>query len=265
MAGQDLSRNLRGVDLGDGTAVRIRYEQFLRSGAILRANETLADHPEIALDVYRDWQRRRPVACIFARLIASEPVAYDVAWEVVPDKGDQANARKIATEVVKRVAPAVGQEEAIAVLLPGIDDPEAFVAFCKAIGEHEDWSVRAPFNPSDKFERCYIRITNRIGPNVDAEVLGVGPFDFLPATRRAPILALHVRTRPLRAKRRVHNATDKAHLADIEWPEGRGRRFEQFWSATVERRLEVLGGDDSAARARITFAVPRRLWEEVEI
>lgn len=256
---------LRGLEVGDGSSIRINYEEYLRSVCVIDSDETLADHPEIALDVYRDWQGRPLIACVFARLMARNPDPYDVEWEVVSGRFGLENVKDAAQKIATLVAPAIGQEEAIAILLPGIDDPGALIGLCKALGQCDGWNTRAPFNPSDKWDRCYIRITTAIGPNVDAEVLGVGPFDFLPATRRAPILALHVRTKAERAKSRGHNVSDRAHLADIEWPEGRNRRFNEFWNQTAQHRLARLGGNDSAARARITFAIPRQLWEAIDI
>ena len=265
MAAQDLSKILQRVDLGDGADVRIKYEQVLRSAAIIGEYETLADHPEIALDVYRDWQRRPPIACVFARLMALNPEPYDIAWEVVSGRVELGNASETARQIADLVKPAIGQEEAIAVLIPGVETPEALVGVCKALGHRSEWTTRAPFNPSDKFERCYIRITTVVAPDVEAEVLGVAPFDFLPATRRSPIFALHVRTKAEGAKDRGQGTSKRVHLADIAWPEERTHHKDQFWNQTIRHRLDRLGGDDLAARARITFAIPRRQWDAVDV
>ena len=265
MVAQDLSKILQRVDLGDGADVRIRYERVLRSATVIGGHETLADHPEIAVDVYRDWQRRPPVACVFARLMALNPEPYDIAWEVVPGLIALGDAKETARRIADLVEPAIGQEEAIAVLIPGVETPESLIGICKALGHCPDWTTRAPFNPSDKFERRYIRITTVVAPDVEAEVLGVAPFDFLPITRRSPIFALHVRTKAEGAKDRGQGASKRVHLADIAWPEERTHHKDQFWGQTIRHRLERLGGDNSAARARITLAIPRKLWDAVDV
>ena len=261
MADVKIRNVLRDLQVADGELIRIAYEDHLRANGILAGDETLSNRPELAATVYQDWQRRDKVACVFARLMALYPSAYDVVWDVISTPVSADNAELVAQEIVDLVEPTKAQEEAVVVLLPTLDQPEVLVAVCKGLGKCKGWNVRAPFNPSDKLERVYVRVTTDVGPNVEAEVLGVGPFAFLPITRQSPITALHVRTKTERAKRRAHNTPDKAHLADIDWPEGRGRRFNQFWEKTSQRRAEVLGGDDSAARARVTFAVPRNLWE----
>lgn len=257
---RDLLRTFR-----NGAPSRAEYEKFLRTHGVIGANERLGDRPDIALDVYCDWQRRAPVACMFARLIARNPSAHDVAWEMIPTPIDEQNVAGAADQIAQLVEQAKGQEESIVILLPAISEAKSLILLCKAIGRCESWSVRAPYNPSDRFDRIYVRMTTVIGPNVEAEILGVGPFAFLPPTRQSPITALHIRTKTEGAKPRSPGSADKAHLANMDWPGGRDRRFKQLWKGTAQSRVAVLGGDDSAARARITFAIPRTEWDGVTL
>lgn len=265
MTDSAMRKILRKFQYEDDAIVRNLYEKHLRDAGVISIDEGLSDRPDIAVEVYRDWQRRPPVACVFARLISLKPTIYDVHWDILSSSITADNAIDIAQKVAQIVEPVKGQEEAVVILFPCVETPESLVLLCKALAQCDDWNVVASYNPSDKLDRVYTRITTVVGPNTEAEVLGVGPFDFFPATRRSPILALHVRTKTERAKSRAPGSTDKAHLADMEWPEGRGKRFHQFWSSTIQKRLEVLGGDDSAARARITFSIPQTIWDEHEV
>lgn len=256
MGPQGLTDTLRQVRFAGLAPTRAEYESHLRAEGFIGSSENLLDRPDIALAIYRDWQRRDRVACVFARLIALNSERYDIAWEVLPTRVDPSNVESAASKVTSVVEPAKGQEEAVTVLLPGLEDPESLVSLCKALGQCPSWKVSALFNPSDRLGRVYVRLTTRLAPNVDSEVLGVAPFEFLPPTRVAPITALHIRTKTEGAKPRGYKSSDKSHLADIAWPD------DQFWEASCKQRADVLGGDDSAARARITFAVPQDLWGE---
>ena len=97
--------------------------------------------------------------------------------------------------------------------------------------------------------------------NIESEILGLGPFTFLPATRRAPVTVLEIRTKIEGHKKRGGSQVERSHLADIPWPVASKERKNIIWQQSSEARHAILGGDDSAARARITFAIPRPLWD----
>ena len=146
-------------------------------------------------------------------------------------------------------------------MLTGLTDVAALVDLCRSLGQERCWDLDAQFNPSDRLDRVYVKLRYQLSKDVDAEVLGLGPFAFLPATRCAPICALEVRTKEERAKERGPFTKKKSHLADMTWPESRQKYFDQFWQASHKARLEILGGDDSSARARVTFAIPKMNWD----
>jgi len=110
-------------------------------------------------------------------------------------------------------------------------------------------------------DRIHVGLRYELEENVEAEILGLGPFSFLPATRRSPIMALEIRTKSDRHKHRGRSKIGRSHLADIEWPAANKTSVDKAWEQSQEARQTILGGDDSAARARITFAIPRTYWD----
>lgn len=155
-----------------------------------------------------------------------------------------------------------GLSEALTVLIPKLVDSVLLTAFCKRLGARNDnWRIAAAPNPSDRLDRVYVSLRFALDANVDAEILGFGPFTFLPATRRAPITALEIRTKVEGHKKRGRSEATLSHLADIPWKGGGDSWYDRAWTQTQDARRAVLGGDDSAARARITFAIPRTLWD----
>lgn len=256
-----IRRILKGLQWSTGGPSRSDYEAFLREHNLLDERETLADRPDLSEPVYRDWQRRPQVACIFARRIATRPRKFNVATVVVAEDPAEQMTHAINT-TAEAVMAARGSSEALTVLLPKLVVSPLLAAFCKRLGARNDnWRIEAVANPSDRLDRVHVSLRFALQKDVEAEILGLGPFTFLPATRRAPITALEIRTKVKGHKKRGRSETARSHLADIEWQGAGNSWFDRAWAQTEEARRTVLGGDDSAARARITFAIPRALWD----
>lgn len=145
-------------------------------------------------------------------------------------------------------------------MVPSLENVECLVKLIRGLYEQPAWEMRALLNPSDKWRRIYVELKRIISENVAAEVLGFGPFSFLPLTRQSPVAALELRTKTEGARtRKSPNKLKHAHLADIPF-KYKPAIFEKTWARTEAARLEVLSGDDSAARARITFVIPEKDW-----
>ena len=252
---------LKELQWAEGGPSRSDYESYLREHEVLGEQETFFDKTDLSATIYRDWQRRSQVACVFARKIAVRPGKYDVQTKII-----EQDPVKEMTQVVAATADAVnnacGNHEALTVLVPKLVDSKALVAFCKRLGARNGrWSIEAVFNPSDRLERVHMSLRYVLEQNIHAEILGLGPFNFLPSTRRAPITALEIRTKTKGHKKRGGSHISRSHLADINWPNVKQKTRDKDWEQSKRARLQALGGDDSAARARITFAIPRSLWD----
>jgi len=250
-----LLRQLQWAQDGPG---RSDYENYLKEHAVLAEDEELVDRPDLAPFIYRDWQSRPQVACLFARQIAGNPERYTVKTEVIARNPAREMTAAI-DETAAAIAKANGKYEGLTVLLPRLNDQKVLVSYCKRLGARNNtWRLEADFNPSDNRERVYVSLRFALKPDIEAEILGFGPFTFLPLTRRSPITALEIRTKTDRATERSGSQTKRAHLAHIPW---KAKSAEEMWRKSREARRRILGGDDSSARARVTFAIPRWLWD----
>lgn len=259
--GNGLRRILKDLQWSSGGPSRSDYEAYLREHSVLNENETLIERPDLAEPLYRDWQRRPQVACVFARRIATQPRKFNVACVVVSEDPSNEMTRVIDA-AAGSVMKARGTNEALTILLPKLVDSSLLAAFCKRLGARNgNWRIEAVPNPSDRLERVHISLRFALRKDVEAEILGLGPFTFLPATRRAPITALEMRTKVHGNKKRGRSAVARSHLADIPWPGAGDAWFDNAWKKSEAARRAILGGDDSAARARITFAIPGPIWD----
>lgn len=239
---------------------REEYENYLRKQKFIPPNGRIEDHPKFANYVYRDWQTRSQIACEFARIIATNPKKYGLATSVLPLSDIGVDAHQWSKDTDQFVSDQTEISEGVSIIIPGLTHPADLVEFCKYFRRLPKWSVSNTINPSDRLDRVYVNLSVKLDKNTEAEVLGFGPFDFLPLTRQSPITAIEVRTKIAGAKERADEELKKSHLADIAWPE---INRDQLWSRTKQQRLKVLGGDDSAARARITFAIPATIWSSI--
>ena len=259
--GNGLRRILKDLQWSTGGPSRSDYEAYLREHRVLDEHETIADRPDLSAPVYRDWQRRSQVACVFARRIATQPRKYNVETVVVQEAPAE-EMTGVIDSTAKAVMAARGSHEALTILLPKLVDSMLLAVFCKRLGARNDhWRIEAVPNPSDRLKRVHVSLRFTLRKDVEAEILGLGPFDFLPLTRRAPITALEVRTKVEGHKKRGRSKVGRSHLADIPWPAANSAWYDRSWKQSEEARRTVLGGDDSAARARITFAIPRAIWD----
>lgn len=261
----DLPRSLH-ADVG-GTpkafSTRGDFIGWLVARGHLSTPRDLAKAPDVVEAIYRHWQGQGQVACRFAQQMARTPEKYGIRTAVSAslDQGKVSDAAKVwLVDVVTSACQDAGTQ-ALTLLFPTIDDPAALVGFLKSLVDVPGWYVAADLNPSDRLERVYVRLHVTVCEGGVAEVLGFGPFDFLPMTRRAPIVALEIRTK--RNQPKAGSGPGKPlrlHLADMPlgWEPDHVRKV---WELTEQSRRAMLGGDDSAAKAKVTYAIPRAIWE----
>lgn len=238
------------------------YLTHLRKLKVLGPQEKLADRIDLAEQIYKHWQSQPQIACLFGRRIARDPKSFGILRHVVKGEVSSSNMHLVAKEISSVVDEKIGAKdvEGASILIPGLEEVDALVNFIRTMGQQPDWNVRAVPNPSDKWERIYVELKRAIGEDVFAEVLGFGPFPFLPLTRQSPLPALELRVKQKGARDKKSPSNRKyAHLADIPF-KYKKKIFKRTWERSEKARLEILSGDDSAARARITFAIPSEHW-----
>jgi len=195
-------------------------------------------------ELQRDWHRQGGNGCVFARLAARRGEA--AGWRA-----------RVAGDVTADLAEALADSECqvLSLLFPGVTTPEALVELCR--------------HPAFRMERAErvgsltaVSLRMLVEDGVLAWVMGFGPFDFLPATRQAPVTELVLRTKnkPEWLYEKHSHDRDVAHVADIPLalPEA---CWDPLWDATHAATRAVLGADpDVFSAARTTFTVPSALW-----
>lgn len=200
------------------------------------------------------WVRAGQTGCVFAQLLAGDPPAAGWRSIVVPEPLDDG----VLAEVL--AAPVLAGAEAAQVAFPWVGTAEELADLVAQIARLPEWhGVEIPGGADPDQVRVGLR-WRLPEPDHVSWVLGFAPFEFMPFTRRGPFVALELRTAAVyQAARRRVEGHDEVHLADLDAPVGPDR-FARMWARTVERKRSLLAGElEDAAKARVTFSLPRRL------
>jgi hypothetical protein len=243
-------------------STRADYLSWLVEQKLLTKATRFAEHGDLVARVYRNWQTQGQLACRFAQQLARQAEGYGMRACVInaSSRGNLSEEAVSALSHACRTACESKEVQALALLFPRIESAAALVRLLKILAKLPGWAITAAPNPSDRLQRVHVRVHYRLDAGHVAEALGFGPFQFLPLTRRAPVVALEMLTKVSRPKESALGRPKRLHLAGIEldWP---ASRIKRVWQATEENRLYMLGGDDSAAKAKVSFAIPRRFWQ----
>lgn len=232
------------------------------TGHIADATELLG-RPDFVEQVYRKWQAQGQLACQFARHIGRSPDLFGIVTKTFNTDvtGALDDATRTGIQEAVEHARSTAHVQGLTLLFPAVVEGAALVRFCRDLARVPMLTVTAKRNPSDRGDRVYVAIQAQVSDAAVAEILGFGPLDFLPFTRRSPITALELRTKQPGAKLSAPGKPKRLHLAAIPMPEDwTEERIRRVWSHTERSREEFLGGDDSAAKAKVTFAIPEALW-----
>lgn len=204
------------------------------------------------------WARTGQTGCLFATLLAAGPGA--AGWQslVIPEAVSDDTLRALLD------ARLATKPEAATVVFPWADTATALAALVSQLARLPDWhGVVIHGDEPPGLVRIGLRWRLPIEDHA-SWVLGFGPFEFLPFTRRAPFTALVFRcgaayTLP---RRRVEDHNE-VHLADLPAPVDEVR-YDRMWRRTVERKASLLAGElEGGAKARVTFTLPADLRDDL--
>lgn len=181
----------------------------------------------------RDWHARGQNGCLFARLaaLAADGLRWDylVAEAVRPER---------LGELVSECAAAEGTE-VLSVLVPDLTTAEEVLRFVRGlVASSSLWLERDEV--VDGYRVCHLRCpVPGTSADVQAWVMGFGPFDWMPNTRRGPSFELAIRVRE-KASRLFHRLNqDRSRTASplrsARWrfPSGETRRESSGLVTTV--------------------------------
>ena len=239
------------------------YVNSLMAQGLASDDADFQRRPDLVEIVYLDWLRRGQVGCIFAQLFGRLRNRKGLSTMVVVPKEERAPlalAREIDSLVVNAMKGT--GTNAASVLLPGIRDVDALTDLIVNLAYLGGWEIEleTPWRKT----MVMVGLRRFLSDDIWAEVLGLGPFPFLPPTRQSPITSLELRTSPDRALKSKSNPLMRAvHLAQLPTEHflTRDQFRDRFKTWTPGWKARILGGArDYRAKARVTFTVPAAIW-----
>lgn len=196
-------------------------------------------------DVQREWHRKGLNGCVFARLAARSG---DWRSHVV---------RREPLEVLLQGALNDPACEVLSLLFPAVTE------LAQVVGLSRQVAATPGFRLSHvEVSGSLTAVSLRADVGAEAWIMGFGPFECFPATRRAPVTELVVRVKPKGDwlyEKHSHDR-DVAHVADIPLSL-HDAAWDSLWDATHAATRAVLQGEpDVFSAARTTFTVPSELW-----
>lgn len=244
---------------------RADYLRWAKDAGYIGSWLDILREPVLAETIYRNWQCQGQLACRFAQRMASDPASFHLKTYIAhtTESGELLPSELEAISKAFKDACEDQDIEAITILFPVIESPESLLKLLHNLSKIPGWEIAGHLNPSDRFDRIYVGIHVSVSDSAFAEGLGFGPYEFLPFTRRSPIVALELRTKleqPKKSSLPVQKP-DRLHLAGIKlnW---KPDAIERVLERTEKARRDYLGGDDSAAKAKVAFAIPADLWRQ---
>ncbi len=192
--------------------------------------------------------------CLFVAHAANDPSKYEWRLEIL-----QATIHKVDATI--KTAMEDGGISTLSLLFPSILTAEHLVEFLKELGAASKYVGISQYE--ELLDAVCLGLRARIS-GLTSWVTGFGPFDFLPATRRAPHVELTMRINP----RPHYNVVMKEapsgviHLADMDMKSMRQKKFLALWNGSFINTEKILGHKpDLRSAARTTFAIPKVIWE----
>jgi hypothetical protein len=200
-------------------------------------------------------------------MIAGHPSRFGQKVECILNEGLPV---ALAVEIATRVDAAIGDPEvgAAAILLPQILALDAAAKVFLALIGQVGWTVTTSIlqdPPAGEMVAVHVVRAIPFGrSSCPSEALVLGPFPEFPPTRRAPVTAIELYVgKPLANDPKSGDATTKANLAHMAMPQLNEMAFKKTWNKSVEGRTRSLGGNDSRAKAKISFVIPKVLADQL--
>ena len=241
-------------------ATRGDYENhLLKEGAVTRRQD-IWENQALSQEVQRHWLSTAQTGCNFARVMVSNPQKY--GWETVvlshsPKEVRTQQWRDLVDAALFRAIHSPDCQ-VISLLFPRIVKPADLVGLLQSIFLTKHVTLEAqPHEASVTTVGLRVQVED-----VMSWVLGFGPFDFMPTTRRSPVtdLTLRVKPKPEKGFEKLTPDRTATHLADVPLNVGEAA-YQRLWSSTVQRTA-IMRGEEPChySKARVTIALPTRLW-----
>lgn len=216
---------------------------------------------------YLDWRRTPAVGCVFARYLSRSPEDHGQAVESIEI---DTSPDQIAQEIAHRTSDLIADAaiKAALILLPKVRSVKELAEISIELGQLSGWTVStSELDAPPDAEMTAVHLFRDV-PFADtttkSEILVFGPFDEMPATRRAPVTAIEFLVcEPMGVDPKTQKPTTRANLAHLELELPSQAAFDSMWNGSFSGRLKSLGGEDSRAKAKVSFAISSALASEL--
>lgn len=233
------------------------YADYLvASGYIADKADLFSGRSRWCSEVMFDWFRRGQEACAFAVQLARSG---DPPWDSVIELPPLDDLGKRLTVHLDGIAASKG--EAAQVVLPSVRSADDAVELVNALCKSDRWYWNeVPWK--DGTPTAFLVGLRWILPSNTSVnyVLAFSDLETMPITRRSPFTTLVLRTSDHKRTRiELDNGRQQVHLADMDSGLYPQERHDQVVEATMKLKRQFVQENGplwSAARARITFAIP---------
>lgn len=230
-----------------------RYPSRADYASGLPADFDVADLADELLErVQRHWHASGQNGCAFAQWIAKR--AGPSEWAFIVSRGQPGWASAISESV--HFAAERSPAELLSILFPEVVSTDEALRILDSLGAEPGFSWEL-HETVVGYETRMLRYVLPSSPVV-AWVMAFGPFEWMPATRRAPIfeLTLRVKPKPDVMYHRLNQDSSVAHLADYPAPLRAGA-WDRLFEFTLRETRRILGREpDPVSAAKMTVAVP---------
>lgn len=192
--------------------------------------------------------RQGKAGCAFAAIAATNPAFFGWRHRV---------SHRVYDNLQREISEAVSANHVnmLSLLLPWVSTDHDLIGLVEALPQRTNIFV----GMDEIFGNCRcVGLRLPIGSK-ESWITGMGPFEFLPVTRRASTteLIMRVKSRPNYAKVMKQAPTDVLHLADLDMRGIVDSLFKELWNLSLRNTARMLGHKpDLRAAAKTTFSFP---------
>lgn len=240
------------------------YIEYLRGAGAIADEDDFVQNRELNQAVYFDWIKRGQIGCVFAQLLARPNYRTKMRTAVMTGPSSDVSLNSMAQDIDEEARKAVSDgQESLSLLMPGLLHVEHLAELTYHLSQTPGWDIE--FETPWKSFLTIIGLRLLIAPNVLAETLAMGPFEYFPPTRNSPVTSLEIRTNAFRAPpAKLRPDMQAAHLAEIDTDHflTRHEHVVRFTRWTPALRNRILGcEDDLRAKAGATVTIPTAVWQ----
>lgn len=255
------------VTLNDGTprsfaTLNDYVNYYVAQGIVKNLDDLIQNYSHLLGEMFFQWVASGQLGCLFAAKLAKRP--RENLWVPIIQLQALSEGDGLGPILNSHLDAASDGHEAAVVVFPDVNGAGEIVALVNALcsdpeGRWYRTEGELADDPKAAGKCIALRWILRSGESVNF-VLGFANIETMPLTRRSPFTALFFRIKD--AKRTPLHKEDgrvQVHLADLDSTYHPQELHDQIWQFTKEYRANHVEPDMAyAARAKVTFTVPRR-------